>query len=258
MQGFHFFVVSQTLLTVLIKLHALTPGMFLSSSAHLRPMPGQIQTQKGILIYRSSQVLQFYMVHMLWTTVWHGELYVEQEETCTSNGYQVERKPPILSDPIKRYVETMWSHRRGAAVFRQRKKGHTQAVCPCSKWVALPEWCWFLLHQGCDLVHTGNPASLIFGFSSLCLYPSHVSYFLLTFKLDLSTLRINMSLTPVSQVSMTAHVSCSALLTDHLTSAQTLVVIVVTDWAGICFRTWPEICFKAIQFPLFIRWNHNG
>lgn len=232
--------------------------MFLSPFAHLRPMPGQSHTQRGILIYRSSQVPQFYMVHMLWTTVWQGELHMEQEEMCTSNGYQVERKPPTLSDPIKRYIETNVIPQKRSSCLQTKKKGHTQAVCPCSKWGALPAWCWFLLHQGCDLVHTDNPASLIFGFSSLCLYPSHVSYFLLTFKLDLSNLRINMSLTPVSQVSMTAHISCSALLTDHLTSAQTLVMIVVTDWAGICFRTWPEICFKAIQSPLFIHWNHNG
>lgn len=180
---------------------------------------------------------------------------MEREETGTSNGYQVKRKPPTLSDPIKRYVETMWSHSKEAAVFRQREKGHTQTVCPCSKCRALPEWCWILLHQECDPVHTGNPASLAFGFNSFYLLPQSCSIFSSNFQ--------TWPLHPENQYELDTclsgfSVSCSALLTDHRTSAQTLVMRGVTDWAGICFRKWPAICFKAMQFPLFSHWNHNG
>lgn len=119
------------------------------------------------------------------------------------------------------------SHTRSLSLFQVRGLAWTVLVSAVARDVTL-----------CALIAL---YLLGFSFSSLCLYPSQVSYFLLVFKLDLSTLRINMSLTPVSQVSMTAHVSCSALLNDHLTSAQILVMTAATDGAGICVRKCPQI-----------------
>lgn len=83
---------------------------------------------------------------------------MEQEEMHISNGHHVERKQSTLSNPIKRNTETMGSHRREAAVFKEKRVTHKKSVPVPSEGPCL-NCAGFCSRQGCDPVRTDSPIS---------------------------------------------------------------------------------------------------